>query len=826
MAITINKGKTTLKSTAVNYVDDKTAEVALELSLTAGEYTATATGVVADKTLTKAFTVDSDEYIKTIELVTKDAPMDGMTGNTSTTVAGGYKDNQIATVVYTMKNQYDEPVSKSVQTPTFTASTSVNPVKGDYKNGKGVVYILNSGTNAFIPGNEVYINAVLTVGTHVATMTDTVKIVMPANFDKAEIKGVYNKTLKKLDTLESAKFAAEKASDRYVYQLLFTAIDQYDVEMDAEKVVGKIVNGDNVLTAISTNPMFISIGTLATNVENVDLDGKTYIALTLDPGTTKALAAQGGTATIQLISSSTGTKTEYNITADAAGAIAKLTLGTPAEYCVDGEKVEIPFEAVDQYGNSVTKYDSFFDQNGPVVTLNASAGAKIDLEKQTDGTVKMILTMKNGTNLLGATKIQDVPVYITAVLKGNGYYSSTNVSVKEEAYPYSIGGLKASSKINTSLDVTSTADLKITYKDIDVLDQYGRVMKNDKVKDFLTASSGSKYTIYAVESNVPAQVVSIGSITGTTTTNYNNASGNIVGITDTVSLVVRPAHSNVDGTERITFGLKKIDAITSGAISGAAGYKNTVSEKNVTFSSAKQTEYASYEVEDLGTMYYNTSSSALSTTIDKYVKTVKVFGVKADGTKVQLPDTYYDITNDSKDKTLVTSGSAVAQTSSSISYDDESFKNATDKTYKDVTVNVTVNVKNSASGAYVTSIKKELKLSNKAPKIATAAFKSAVVDDGKATITSTSSITSGDLVSYFIDTDSLKDQYGVKNTSAALTKIIVSDPEDADEDETLQVTGNDTSSCALSGVEDGDRFKLTFVYDNASISVNVVVQAP
>lgn len=91
----VKKGNTTLAQKAVAFTDAKTAVVELNQSLTAGAYTVEVTGV-EETAMTADFTVDSEEYIATIELTSDKAPM----GNTDGTQIGGVAGNKIATVGY------------------------------------------------------------------------------------------------------------------------------------------------------------------------------------------------------------------------------------------------------------------------------------------------------------------------------------------------------------------------------------------------------------------------------------------------------------------------------------------------------------------------------------------------------------------------------------------------------------------------------------------------------------------------------------------------------------------------------------------------------
>ena len=783
VAIAVKKGSTVLAQKSMTFSDAKTAVVELNQSLTSGTYTAEVTGL-EEGTMTADFSVESEEYVATIELKSDKAPMEGTDSGTASTIDGSRKKNQVASVGYVLKNQYDEVINTNVNAITWTVSTGVTVANNDYsyKNGAGSLTIKTATTTSFIPGNEVFINAVLTNGTHVATMSGKVQIVLPANFDKANIAGVYNKTLKKMDTVSSAKLAAAK--NPYVYQLLFTAQDQYGNDMDADTVAK---NGATLFTALSTNPIFIQT---STTFETVDVDGKTYVAMNLTAGN---LADKGGTATIQMISSSTGTKSTYDIVADAAGAVDKFTLGSPAGYAVKGEKLEIPFTAVDQYGNEVTAYDSL---NGKI-TLTTSSNTAFGFEKKTDGTAKLVL------NLAGVSvpANQDLPVYMTSVVKSNGNYSSSSVSVKDTAVPKSIGGIKASSKKSTTLVFADGApgNVELTYKDLDVLDQYGRVMSNDDVKKWLDTATNvivvKQASYVAANDKSAVKVYEDTTQTDVATAKLTNASTSKVTIT-----------AQADGSEKVEFSLSTDTAAT--VVSG--------SEKNITFATSTQKEFTSYTVDDLGTLYYDTKTASTDHPV-----TPAVYGVKADGSKVKLLPAYYDITTNAKNGALkITAAKGTIEANDATTYTDADFKKA-DGSYQDVTVTATIQVKDTANGAYVETLTKDLKLSNKAPAVAVAKFTSAV-SDGKASVKVSKVATAADLAE-LLDATELKDQYGVVIDVDPV--ISISNAEDADKTDLLTITANGTDAAAIANAAVNDTFTVTYTWGSVSVKVDVIVIA-
>lgn len=494
-----------------------------------------------------------------------------------------------------------------------------------------------------------------------------------------------------------------------------------------------------------------------------------------------------------MISSSTGTKSTYEIVADAAGAVDKFTLGNPAGYAVKGEKLEIPFTAVDQYGNEVTAYDAL---NGKI-TLTKNAGASFQFEKKTDGTAKLVLDL-NGVSVPAN---QDLSVYLTSVVAANGNYSSVSISVKDTAVPKSIGGIKASSKKSTTLVYAAGAagDVELTYKDLDILDQYGRVMSNDAVETWLKDTTGGVTNI------ILATQASTDAGSAVTLIQDSAAEAATAKLTDSSKITIT---ANADGSEKIEFALSTDDGTTT-----VAG-----SEKSVTFSTSTQKEFTSYSVDDLGTLYYNTTAAQTTHKVKP-----AVYGVKADGSKVKLLADYYDITTNAKEDAIKITNGEIEQDQAA-KYTNKDFEKA-DGSYQDVTVTVIILVKDTANGAYVATLNKDLLLSNKAPAVAVAKFNSKV-SDGKASLAA-ADVTAAKLIA-LLDTDEIKDQYGVKVTSAATdAKISISNVEDADAGATTAFTVDKNNSTStdldIQNAGANDTFTATFTWGSVSISVDIIV---
>ena len=816
VAISVKKGNTALVVNSTTFTDSKTASIALNQSLTAGTYTAVATGVVSGASLSKDFTVDSEEYVASIEITTEKAPMVS-TASTNTAGVAGKSDNQLASVNFVMKNQYEEVISNAT-TPTFTISTGAGPYDVTYKNGQGSFMIGTNGT-AFIPGDTVYVNGVLTSGTHVATVTDTVEIALPASLDQTTVFGVYNKTLKKVDTVSSAKLKDGTCS----YTLLFSAKDQYGNDLDADKIA---TNAQTIATRqfsiLSTNPIFINIGNL-NNTSTVEVDGKTYVSVPLTAGT---MAEKGGTAEIQIISSTTGTKGTYEIVADAAGAVSSFKLLSPAEYVVSREKVEIPFEALDQNGNAVTAYSAL---NG-IVNVTAGNNAPVNFTQNSDGTAKLVLNLTRNTYDV----TQDSPLYLTSVVTNNGNFSSTTVTQKPVAVVTSVIGLKSTSEIDTTVIAGKAQD--ITYDKLNIADQYGRTVSDNTVKTWLNTSGNVIYavsdkdnTLFTVKSDITNDTITVNG-SGSYSTEGDDGYAVIDADGKKFTITAGTATKEI---EKITFGLGTLETKNLKTVAK--------SEKAITFTTSTESEFKSYEVADLGTLYYNSASTG--TADANYKVEPKVYGVKADGTKVLLDQaTYYGITTDAKTNALdtTTTPNTITQKEfgASAAYKDTDFQvNAPiDTTHKNITVKVTFTIKSAThgTGSVAATVEKDLVLDNSDPKITTTelatdtAEKYTISGDTMYASAANVNVNIDDIITAITVADKTKDQYGVKKADSKANAETVSGSISNITEANAGSRTNHLSSdgTAITNAQAGDTFTLVIKYSGGKCtkSINVVVE--
>ncbi|OIK08812.1 hypothetical protein [Bacillus sp. MUM 13] len=681
-----------------------------------GDYTVNVTGLT-DSPLTGSVTVANEKVAK-IELLGEVAP-----------VSAGNK--QVATVAYRVLNQYGEDVTSSPLATSISWTGSNGVVATD--NDKGVVNLAN--TVDFKSGDKVALTGINastnTVVSSVVTVSDASAI------DTTDFAGLYNKDGKEISgSLEATDFA-----------LLLTSKDQYGRVADAAQV-----NNDVLFT--SSNPSILAID------KAYDGQGanKDKVGLKFTEGTNYS---KGGKVIVTAISKTTGKVSQFEVNVKASPALETFTLGTPAQVVAAGETVTLPFTAVDQYGNAVTKYDEI---NG-----NVSLPSGTQLSKAADGSAVLKYTAPNSKGIQ----------ILVATVNGTGKVSQLTIDVKEKAYPATIESLN---DVTTTLASTGSVDLELD--NFVVKDQYGRTFDlTDKLSD--TPELG-KYQIVATdEANNNAVDVDSEALTA------NNG-------------VITLSGAN-KGSEDVTFKLQQSVANTSGVYSFQDVATSPIKK---TFNVVDKSVYSSYEIGDVAALYADGSAT-------DYTRTLKVYGVRADGTKVLLPKSYYTVITNTNN---VAYNAADGTLNAVLDATDDATTIGDDQ---QLTTKVTVIVDGLDAPATLT---KDVVVSSVAPAADKIEFTDAVTNG-------TASIAESDLSGAAVDADSLNavlkvtDQYGVE-VSAPAPKITVTNVKDAGVTHTFAVASNGTTATDITGADAGDTFTVTYLLDGKTTAVKFTVVAP
>lgn len=525
----VNKGNVVVNyDSAVMAEDGKSAVITTTVNLTAGTYTVKVSGV-AEEVLEATVTV-TNERVVAINMLSTKAPL---------TATNAYT----ATVGFEVLNQYGERMPSVSVNWTQSTGVAIGSVSTG-ANGTGTLTLTNAGSTPFIPGAKVFLTGVNT--THAVVVNAEIEIVLPASVDAIEFIGVARNN--QLTSLPAGFTAAQG------YHLVFVAKDQYGNNFNLTTTTnGTITFNDVVFT--SNNPLFV--GTTFEAVASYTVGTQTYQAVKLVPGTA---AANGGTVTIQAISARTGKVSTYTLEAGALAKLNSFSMTAPSVLVAGNDtRVEIPFVAMDQFGNSVTKFSSL---NGNV-TLSP---AELRFVEQTDGSAKLYYYPT------GNATEADALVYLTSIVPTNGNFSSVLLNVKPNAVATSIIGVKPA--ITTSVAAGNFVEIKGS--DVVVQDQYGRNM---------TA--------------VPTINVTTTKTAFTTSGSMTLTSNAALKLILTADAVVASGTSN---NQTVTFTI--------------AG--EPASSRNVVFTRVAQSAYTSFEIGEIGTMYGGAVNADYNKTVKVY----------------------------------------------------------------------------------------------------------------------------------------------------------------------------------------------------------------
>lgn len=697
----IKRGSVVVNATVVPSEDKKSAKLELASKLFEGDYTVKVSGLT-DEALTKTASV-MNEKVASIELGSTTAPTNGAKTE--------------AKVAYKVMNQYGEDVTSSALATdiSWTASNGVTAADDN----KGVLTLsateIKKGDMIAVTGINASTNTVIS---KVITIADV------AVADSLSFGSVYHKDGKPFSGVTPAS----------EFALLVNGMDQYGKALTATEI-----NDGFIFT--SSNPSVLAINNV---VSGLGAD-KDKLGLTFTAG---ANYAKGGTVIVTSISKATGKVAQYEVNVAAAPALASFNMSAPAEMVAAGEKVQIPFTAVDQFGNALTKFD---DLNGKV----SFSSSKLELVKGKDGVAVLEYT--------AGAKGFDVQV---ATVSATGKVSQLNFDVKAEAYAATIESLK---DVNTTVAVGGETTLD--YSNFIVKDQYGRTYD---LKDKLGAGANDLQVVVAETENEGAVAVSNDNLT--TNTSKFTVSG------------------TAKGTETLTFSLMK------------DGQQVSTSPLKVSFTTVDKSAYASFEIAEVGTLY----ADGLATS---HTQDFKVYGVKADGSKVLLPASYYTVIKDNAVLDL-TNG----KLNSVLAANDPAFG---DK--NEVTSKITVVVDGEKSPV---TLMKDVTISKVAPKADKVEFVKDAVVDGVAKFESTD-LDDADDATALNAILKVTDQYGVaiETVSPVLTVTNLVDNTDPKTDLTVALNGSKTVD--IQNAAATDTFVVTYLLDGKTITVKgLVVTTP
>lgn len=396
-----------------------------------------------------------------------------------------------------------------------------------------------------------------------------------------------------------------------------------------------------------------------------DVDGLGKITLTPLAGTT---FKEGDKVVITLIHTSTAKSVTKTVTISAASKVSDVSFGTL--YNKDGKTINedtdlskdlfyLPVTVKDQYGNAVTDVKRLNGEasevllnnsNPTVLTFGAFEVVKIN---NVDTVVLPVTGVKDNKAAVGET-------FVTVIAKSNGKSAQTSVKVAE-AVRSDVVNLQAPSSLVVEnedilfpISITDKEGKAIT--DLDVAKDAVKGVKVTSGNGTIVSVDGALYVKVdkgIVKENAPITVVvqsSTNKVATQTVIPKAIATPKVItGLTVTTQSV-RPGKSLTVGYDKVKIEDQYGRVMSKESVAAAlkAGVTSKVSE-NITFTlvnpkaeelkasaySAKfsivpDTEFASYEVADIGTVYYNGGI------LNDYAKDITVKAVTKDGQKVTL----------------------------------------------------------------------------------------------------------------------------------------------------------------------------------------------
>lgn len=476
-----------------------------------------------------------------------------------------------ATVGYKVENQYGEDITATTALTATAGGAVVRTASGALPTAvKGVATIPIVDTAK--EGDAIVLTLIHTESGKADSKT--LKISAKSAVSDIAITALYNKDGKTLT--ETSDLTKDN------FYLVVEAKDQYGQVLKTASITGLIANNTNT-TIAQIN------GNASPTLETITVNGTDVAAVKITNGSTGVLKA--GSTSIMLIAPASGKNTSFTVDVAEAQRVDTIVFEVPSVVAAN-EALFIPVQATDKLGNAVT------DEK---VLKDANRGVKLS------GITGAVFTTKNG--VLGVS----IP---STSLTAEGYVSLVgitatnkttiaNIQVKATAVPAIVTGLSTTA----STTLRSNGTLALTTANIIAEDQYGRVMTAAALNTWLSANAANKIFIEDTTANIV-------SLSPTVSANKSNITSGVSTITVTAG--------TTKGTEKVTLTVANAANPTGLATSA----------KEVTFQVTDGTEFASYSVDAVGTVYDEVAASHSDNLA--YDKTVKVYGVLSNGGKVLL----------------------------------------------------------------------------------------------------------------------------------------------------------------------------------------------
>lgn len=405
-------------------------------------------------------------------------------------------------------------------------------------------------------------------------------------------------------------------NDANDYYVLLSAKDQYGNDIAATTAGAAVLTSDVIVT--SSNPTVADVirdNNAVAQFGIVSVDGTNRLALQLNGNGANGVAQYDGTARLTTVSKTAGQPVSFDVVVKQAAKVDTITLSAPA-IAVVGEDITIPFTAVDQFGNAITSASTL---NAGVLSATFNSATLNNgvsfVQNYVTNTASLVISGKIGTGNSAVNTVSAAGTYVLTIVTGTGKPVNLTISVVAAQEPKVISGTK---DFTTTLAVGATASF--AQANVVFSDQYGRTIDN-------ASAVLNGYTVKVVSGSTNIATIS------------NAAGGTVTGV--------------AKGTSTFTVTLVKNGTDVAGST-----YSFTVKV-------VEKADISSYELADIAKLY-------ATGVVDSYSRAVTVNGVLADGSKVTIPASYYNVQTTGDLKYDVTSGKLyhVAETNNSFGDDD------------------------------------------------------------------------------------------------------------------------------------------------------------
>ena len=415
--------------------DGKTMILPVKSTISAAEYTVTAGEKTAKFTgeASKVTTIDvSDVAVvdKNVTLpITPDADSKGA----------------LATIGYTVKNQFGEDITKTTNVQANASRTKESdPSQGSFK----------VKLNAYDKADDEISVVIINTETGLS-VSKNVKISNAATANEVTIKGIYNENKK--DLTEDVK-----VGDLANYYLLLDVVDQYGKNMAESKdfTVGTTMDSSLIVSAApgATNVTVKADGSKAT-VKTVD--GKDYIAVPLTRADKNNTKISAGKVSVVLITKAGKTFTgEFEV---ASGVKVDTFSASPSDVVVAGKETVFDFTALDTYGNDIS------DKVTKEMFATSTQQSLFDSNSGT-GYFKFAKNSKTGKNelIFVAPAASADRVFVASFITATNKVVNVQFTIKADAHPVSL-----ESKSDFGMIAEAGRESTLKAKNVKVTDQYG-----------------------------------------------------------------------------------------------------------------------------------------------------------------------------------------------------------------------------------------------------------------------------------------------------------------------------------------------------------------